>query len=150
MTADTSSARRKTPKVYGRNDAVIRAILYVGAISTLFSATMQVLIATFIVDRSFSDYFVRFLVVGASQAALRSVIPSICFVLIFWFAKDFFIERWVLYGTAWWCYSMLGVACMAVTGSSGLAESALPTVTSLIGFLLSAYLTKVIFSRVAE
>jgi hypothetical protein len=151
MNANTTSAKRKTAKVYSRNGATIRAILLVVAVFSLISPTVQQLIALFLMERGdVPDIGWLFLVVGVFQATLRALIPATCFVLIFWFAKDFFLERWVLYGTVWWCVSMLGAACMAATGSSGLAASVLHTVLSLVAFMSCAYLTKVIYSRTLE
>lgn len=150
MNVETSSAKRKTSKTYGRTEATIRAMLFVGAIFTLLSPTMLSLAAFLIHERSVPGYGLLYFVMGVPQALLRSAVPTTCFVLIFWFAKDFFLERWVLYGTAWWCYSMLGVACMAATGSSDLATSALHTVLSIVTFMSSAYLVKVIYSRAVE
>jgi hypothetical protein len=125
--------------------------LFVGAVFVLVSPTVQQLIALFLGDwGNIPDSGWLFLVVGLFQATLRAIIPATCFVLIFWFAKDFFLERWVLYGTVWWCVSLLGVACMAITKPSGLAASTLNTVLSLVAFMSCAYLTKVIYSRTVE
>jgi hypothetical protein len=151
MEVKTTSAKRKTTKVYGRNGATIRAILLVVAVFALRSPRFQQVIALLLVERrDVPDIGWLFLVVVVFQATLRAIIPATCFVLIFWFARDFFLERWVLYGTVWWCFSMLGVACMAATGSSGLAESALNTGVSLVAFMSCAYLTKVIYSRTVD
>ena len=45
---------------------------------------------------------------------------------------------------------MVGVACMAATGSSGLVASVWQTVLSVVEFMSYAYLTKVIYSRTVE
>lgn len=149
--AETSSASRRTQKVYDRNGATIRAVLGVGAVFTLVSPYLLQMIVFLIAERgSVPENFLLMALVAVPQAALRSIISATLFVLLFWFAKDFFLERWVLYGTAWWILSGLGIACTAAVGSTGLAGSALQTVLTLVACMSSAYLTKVIYSRTVE
>ena len=150
MEVETSSARRKTAKVYNRNGATIRAILLVGAVFMLASALMYVLTALFLDARGIPGFSLTYLFVGGFQAALGAVFRATLFVLIFWFAKNFFLERWVLYATVWWFVSLLGVSGMAISGNSGLVAAALRTCLSLGVYLFSAYLTKEIYSRTVE
>jgi len=150
MKVETSSAKRKTARVYSQNEATIRAILLVGAVFMLVTPIVQVVTALFIESRAVPNYTVAYLLVGGLRAAAGAVVRAALFVLIFWSAKDFFFERWVLYGTGWWFVSILGVSWMAITGSSGLAASALHAALSLVVFMFSAYLVKEIFSRTTE
>lgn len=150
MEVETSSASRKTAIVYNRNGATIRAILLVGAVFMLASALMYVLTALFLDARGIPGFSLTYLFVGGFRAALGAVVRASLFVLIFWFAKDFFLERWVLYATVWWFVSILGVSCMAITETSGLVASALRTFLSLGIYLFSAYLTKEIYSRTVD
>jgi hypothetical protein len=76
---------------------------------------------------------------------------SVAFVLIFWVGRKTFLDRWVFYGMLWSLIPLLGLPLVLFTNRPGFwARPVFETTLGVVGYLLSAYLTKVVFSRGSE
>jgi hypothetical protein len=111
---------------------------------------MMRLMAIFVGKGAVPDAGLQHLVISLFQISLFAVFPATIFVLIFWFAKSLFLDRWILYGTIWWFVSVLGISCVGIGQSGDWRGWALRTTVSFAAILVSAYLVNEIYNRTVE
>lgn len=109
-------------------------------------------------------YVVPFIVYGAASAVFRFETPAgvspaifllsvlisktgtaLAFVLLFYYARNAFHERWLLYGGIWWLMFAIGEIGQAIGPNYSWAYAVAGVLSETIYFPVSAYLTRRLF-----